>query len=471
MVSEPVSPLLDAAEAPAPRASYPAVYKGWVLLLIFLMMASNYIDRTIVRILAQPIKVDFHLTDLQVGLLGGFAYAMLYIVMGVPIAYLSERRSRVGIISLAMAVWSIMTALCGLAGSYLQLLAFRIGVGVGESGAAPPSQSLIADYFPPKQRASAIATHSFGIAAGGLLGSVIGGFAGEAWGWRVALMLVGAPGLVLALLFRLSVKEPARGQTDERPVADGERPNLWRAVRLLFTNPTFLHLAAAAGICNFAIQGIGTFDAAYFVRRFEIPLSQVGLITGMVGGLSTSVGMLSGGLITDWIGRHDRRWYAWLSAIGAAIAGPLYAAAFLQSTWAATAVVMALPGAMLYLFHAPAQAVIHNMSHPRMRATAISLYMVVTATLGLALGPVATGFAADHIAQAVFGAGDFARACPGGGAPHGASAALAQACHAASTRGVQLAMVGVTALFLWGALHFFLAARTLRRDMEQGLGA
>jgi len=446
-----------------------AGYRAWVLLLIFLMMASNYIDRTIVRILAQPIKLEFGLTDLQVGLLGGLAYAMLYIVMGVPIAYLSERRSRVGIISLALAVWSVMTALGGLATSFLQLLVFRVGVGVGEAGAAPPSQSLISDYFPPGRRASAIAIHSFGIAAGGLLGSVIGGFAGQAWGWRATLMLVGAPGLVLALLFRLTVKEPPRGQTDVRRTADPDRPGLLRVCRVLFTNSTFLHLAAAAGICNFAIQGIAAFDASYFVRRFEIPLSEVGLVTGLVGGVSTGVGMLSGGLVTDAIARRDRRWYAWLSALGAAVAGPLYAAAFLQSSWVATAFVMALPGLVLFLFHAPAQAVIHNISHPRMRATAISLYMVVTATLGLALGPVATGFLADRFAQAAFGAGDFRALCPGGTAPHSAPAALARACHTASARGVQLAMVAVTALFLWGALHFLLAARTLRRDMDEGV--
>jgi predicted MFS family arabinose efflux permease len=465
----------DAAAGEA-RPHYSTGYRLYVLLLIFLMMASNYIDRSIVRILGQPIKEEFQLTDLQVGLLGGFAFAMLYIVMGVPIASLSERTSRVRIISIAMAVWSVMTMLCGMAGNYVQLLAARIGVGVGESGAAPPSQSLIADYFPPKQRASAISTHSFGIAIGGLLGTVIGGFAAEAWGWRAALLLVGAPGLLLALLFYTTVKEPPRGWSDppkpEGAPAEDSKPSLAVAARLLFTNATFLNLALGAGIANFAIQGIHTFEAPFFLRRFEVSLSQVGLVLGTVGGISTAVGMLTGGFTSDWIAKQDRRWYCWISAIGVVLTGPLYAAAFLQDTWVASAVFLALPGVFLYLFHAPAQAVLHNMSHPRMRATAISLYMVFTATLGLALGPVGVGFAADWLAgQAYAGPGAFLTACPGGAAPKGSAAALVEACHHASTRGVQYAIVGVCLLFAWSAVHFLLAARTVRRDMERGLRA
>jgi predicted MFS family arabinose efflux permease len=465
----------EAGAAAPDKPAYSAAYRGWVLLLVFLMMASNYIDRSIVRILGQPIKEEFQLSDLQVGLLGGFAFAMLYIVMGVPIASLSERTSRVRIISIAVGVWSVMTMLCGLAGTYAQLLAARIGVGVGESGAAPPSQSLIADYFPPKQRASAISIHSFGIAMGGLAGAVIGGFAGQAWGWRNALMVVGAPGLLLALLFYATVKEPPRGWSDEaRP--DGTPPPQARAsfvdtARHLLPNATFLNLALAAGIANFAIQGIGTFESPYFLRRFDLSLGEVGLVVGTVGGISTAIGMLTGGFTSDWIARRDRRWYCWISAIGVAVTGPLYVAAFLQTTWIASAVLLALPGLFLYLFHAPAQAVLHNMSHPRMRATAISLYMVFTATLGLALGPVGVGFAADWLAGEAFtGAGDFLAACPGGVAPKGSAMGLAEACHHASTRGVQYAMIGVCLLFAWSAVHFLLASRTVRRDMALGLG-
>lgn len=470
-VEETVAPATE-IDAPAAKPLFAPNYKYYVLFLIFLMMMSNYIDRTIIRILAQPIKEEFQLTDLQVGLLGGFAFAMLYIIMGVPIATLSERKSRVNIIAIAMTVWSVMTVLCGLATSYVQLLICRIGVGVGEAGASPPSQSLISDYFPPHQRASAVSIHSFGIAVGGLLGSVIGGLVAAEWGWRAALLVVGAPGLALALAFRLTVKEPPRGYSDP-PRAEGleaHKPSLAYAAKRLFTNWTFLNLALAAGISNFAIQGIHTFEAPYFMRRFDIGIAEVGVIVGTVGGLSTAVGMLTGGFTSDWIARKDKRWYCWISAIGVVLTGPLYAAAFLQQTWLMTAVMFALPGLLLYLFHAPAQAVLHNMSHPRMRATAISLYMVVTATMGLALGPPATGFLADILAARAFtGEGVFKQVCPGGVAPEGSAEALQAACQSAASHGVQYAMVGVSLLFFWSALHFLLAAKNVRRDMEQGL--
>ena len=469
-VEETVAP---ATELPGgtDRPNYSGAYRGWVVFLIFVMMACNYIDRSIVKILAQPIKVEFGLSDLQIGLMTGLAFAMLYVILGVPIASLSERRSRVNIISVAIVVWSIMTALCGTAANFTQLLLYRLGVGVGEAGAAPPSQSLIADYFPPKHRATAISFQSLGIATGGLLGAVIGGIAGDALGWRAALMVVGLPGLLLAVLFKLTVKEPPRGWSDPKPPGEAAKTDLWVTARRLFGNATFLHLALGAGIANFAIQGIGAFDGSYFVRRFDISLSQVGIVLGTIGGVSTAIGMLVGGFSSDWIARKDRRWYVWLPAAGVVVTGPLYALAFIQQSWAASAVLLAFPGLFLYLFHAPAQAVLHNMSHPRMRATAISLYMVFTATLGVALGPVGVGFAADLIAARVFsGAGEFAAVCPGGVAPKGSFTALHDACHQASAQGVQFAMIAACALFFWSALHFLLAGRTVRRDLERGLG-
>lgn len=472
-LEETAAPATELPASPA-RPEYSNAYRGWVLLLIFLMMACNYIDRSIVKILAQPIKVEFGLSDMQLGLMTGLAFAMLYIFLGVPIANLSERTSRVRIISVAVTFWSIMTALCGTATSFAQLLIYRLGVGVGEAGAAPPSQSLISDYFPPEKRASAISIHSLGIATGGLLGSVLGGLLGAALGWRLTLMTVGLPGLALALVFWLTIKEPPRGWSDPKKadggMDEGGKPDLFSVAKRLFTNATFLNLAAAAGIANFAIQGIGTFEAPYLMRRFDIGIAQVGVVIGIIGGLSSAAGMLTGGFVTDWIAKKDRRWYVWLPAAGVAISGPLFVLAFLQTTWVASAVVLATPGLFLYLFHAPAQAVLHNMSHPRMRATAISLYMMVTATLGLAFGPVGVGFAADWLSARNFtGVGDFAKVCPGGVAPKGSADALVAACHSASATGVQYAMIGVCALFAWSALHFLLAGRTVQRDMDRGL--
>ena len=448
-----------------------------MLFLMFLMMLSNYVDRSVIRILAQPIKEDFLLSDFQVGILGGFAFAMLYMVLGVPVARLAERFSRVTIISVALTIWSLTTALCGFATSYLQLLLCRIGVGVGESGAAPPSQSLISDYFPPHRRASALSVHSFGIAMGGLGGLAIGGATAEAWGWRSALFLVGIPGLLLALLIKLTVDEPPRGYSDSDEQAERAReeaPSLITAAKQLFGNPVFANLAAGAAITNLAIQGIHTFEAAYFVRRFELGLGEVGLVVGVLGGVATGIGMLLGGVSTDWAARHDPRWYVWLPALGLALAAPPTAWAFLQDNWLAAAVLLAAPGVTLYLFHAPAQAVIHNLAHPKSRATAIALYMLCTASVGLAVGPVAVGLLSDFLGSLTFereGLGSFLGACPGGIAPAGASAALRAACQTASTAGVQQAMIACTVLYLWGAGHFVLAGRAMGRERAAAAAA
>jgi MFS family permease len=365
-----------------------------------------------------------------------------------------------------------MTALCGTATSYLQLLLFRIGVGVGESGAAPPSQSLISDYFPPHRRASALSIHSFGIAMGSLAGLAIGGSAAEAWGWRAALLIVGLPGLLLALLFKLTVDEPPRGYSDTGEQAERAlevAPSLRVTARRLFGNPVFANLAAGAAITNLAIQGIHTFEAAYFVRRFDLGLGQVGIAIGVLGGAATGIGMLLGGVSTDWAGRRDPRWYIWLPALGLALAAPPTALAFMQENWLVAAVLLAAPGITLYLFHAPAQGVIHNLAHPRSRATAIALYMLCTASVGLALGPVAVGLLSDVLGGLEFQSrttGSFLEACPGGIAPVGAGAVLREACHAASTVGVQQAMIACTALYLWGAAHFMFAARAMGRQLR-----
>jgi predicted MFS family arabinose efflux permease len=448
------------ARAPAEAGAPSLKAQLWVLLLIFLLMACNYVDRTIIRILAQPISREFGLTDFQVGLLSGLAFAILYVLLAVPISVWSERRNRVRIISGAIAIWSVMTMLCGAAASYAQLFLARVGVGIGEAGAAPTSHSLIADYFPPERRASAISVHSFGIAVGAILGSVIGGFVAERWGWRSALLVVGLPGLLLAGLM-LTVREPARGTFDRG--AKRLTTGLGPTAKLLFTNRTFLHLAIGSGVLNLAVNGLHTFESLYFIRTYHLSLGEAGAVVGLTSGVSTAIGMLAGGFLVDRLVRGDPRWYAWLPALGVALAAPLYASVFMQSTWLPAAFLLATPGLFLFLYVAPVHAVIHNICHAHMRATAVALYMLITAGLGVALGPVITGYLADRFASASFhGAGSYASVC-GGASP-------IQQCRDASAAGLQAALIAVCVLLVWGAAHFLLAARSVRADIGRPLG-
>lgn len=465
------APAVPASETAAAGLKITSGYGLWVLALLLMINAVNFIDRTIVNILSQPIKADLHLADWQIGLMGGLTFALFYATLGLPIARLAERKSRVNIISAAIAIWSLMTALCGMAQNYAQLLACRVGVGVGEAGCSPPAHSLISDYFAPHRRATALSVFSFGVPLGGLIGAVFGGWAAQNLGWRTAIMLVGIPGLILAVVARLTLKEPARGHSEAVapvPLAEGESaPSLMDVARLLLGRREFRHVAAGATLASFAGYGIGQFSAAYFVREFGLSLQTVGLVFGMIGGVSAGVGTILGGVLTDQVGRRDRRAYVLVPAAGLLIASPLYIAGYLQADWKMAAALLMLPGIFHYTFLGPSFAVTHSLVTPRMRATASALLVLIMTLIGLGLGPLLVGAAGDILAGKAFaglGNGDFGALCPGGVAPKGAAAAAKAACMQASATGIQQAIVGCAAVYAWAGLHFALASRSIDRS-------
>lgn len=461
-VSETTSTAAEAAHADA-KPVYSRAYTSWVLGLLVVVYISNFIDRTILSVLQQPIKEELRLADWQLGLLGGLSFALFYSIMGVPIARLAERRNRVSIITGALVAWSAMTALCGFAASYVQLLLCRVGVGIGEAGATPPAQSLISDYFPPERRATALSVYGLGVPIGTLLGSVIGGFVAQHWGWRAAFLAVGLPGLLLAVLVRFTVREPPRGHS-EGGLAAGEAPSTMTVVKVLWAKRAFRHLAAGMTVTSFAGYAMSAFAATYLIRRFGLNVAEAGLAAGLVNGLSAAVGTLLGGLMTDWAGRKDRRWYVWIPAIGLILSVPLYVAAYLQTDLFWVIVLLIVPGILHFFYLGPTYAVMHNMVAPRMRATATALLLLVLNLIGLGLGPTLLGVASDVFAHQSF-FGDYGLTCPGGLPAPGAAAAEALACRGASATGLQWAMVGCSLIYAWAAAHYALAGRRLRNDM------
>ena len=442
-----------------------AAYRGYVLAVLTLIYTSNFVDRMILAVLGQPIKQELGLSDLQLGILGGFAFAILYSTLGLPIAKAAERGSRRNIITGALAVWSLMTALCGLAGNYWQLLAARVGVGIGEAGCVPPSASLISDYFPPEKRASAAGLFSLGIPLGTVLGVLIGGWVSQNYGWRAAFFVVGVPGLLLAILFRLTVREPPRGTFD---VATSETaPSVMAVARRLAAKPAFVHVALGCAVTSFAGYGITAFAIPYVMRGFSLSVGSASIAFAVFGGLAAAVGVGAGGYLTDWLGRRDKRLYVLIPAAGFVIAAPLYIMAFLQTTLTGMATFIVLPAIVQYLYLGPAVAVCQNMVGPRERALTSAVLTLVINLIGLGLGPALIGLASDLFASSAFaGAGDFLAACPGGLAPAGSTLEAAQACASASFAGLQRALVMSSAIYLWAAVHFVLAARTLARDLE-----
>jgi MFS family permease len=445
-------------------------YTRGALIVLMLIYASNFIDRTIVNTLGQPIKVDLGISDSQLGLLQGFAFAIFYTVLGLPIGRLAEHKSRVNVLTVCLVLWSGMTALCGVATSFIQLLMFRFGVGVGEAGCSPASHSLIADYFPAERRASALAVYAFGIPLGSSLGAMSGGWIAENLSWRVAFFVVGAPGLILAVIARLFLREPPRGHSEAVAPAEGPPPSMLAVAKRMWSAPSFVHMTIGATLISFAGYGVGGFAQPYFIRDFHLGLAEVGLSFGLVAGLSTGLGTLLGGFLTDWSGRHDKRWYALVPGLGYLFAVPFYVATYLVSSWYVALALMILPGITAYTFLGPTFGVMHNLVEPRMRATATAVLFFVLNLIALGGGPLFTGAMSDFFAQHTFTAGrlgDFLSVCPGGVGPKGAPEAVKALCMATGAHATRWAILTTFAFGAWGAIHYLLAALTIRTDLEK----
>lgn len=496
--------MADARASGGDRPLYSNGYKAAVLGLLLAAYTFNFIDRTIIATIGQAIKVDLKLTDTQLGLLGGLYFALLYTLLGIPIARLAERWNRVSIISLSLVIWSGFTALCGAATSFAQLALFRFGVGVGEAGCSPPSHSLISDYYEPKKRASALSIYSFGIPLGTMFGAVAGGWLAQEFSWRVAFVIVGVPGLLLALIVKLVIKEPPRGHSEivERPLEpedvvveptpkpafslEGELSELWAVTKILFGKWPVLHMVLGVTIASFGSYGSGAFVPPYFIRTYHLGLAQVGLIVGLIMGFSAGIGTLVGGFLTDWAGKKSVRWYALTPAIGLLIATPIYIAAYLQTNWQTTALILLVPGIFHYTYLAPTFGVVQNSVEPRRRATATALLFFFLNLIALGGGPVFTGWLIDHLARFNFnhpaasglfhalsgafsdpGAQSFSASCPGGLAPKGSAPELAKACAGAMARSTQQGIIVSLCFYAWAGVHYALASIGLVKHMKE----
>jgi predicted MFS family arabinose efflux permease len=488
-----------AASAAAARPVFSDGYKNVVLSLLVLAYTLNFIDRTIIATIGQAIKVDLKLTDTELGLLGGFSFAVLYTILGIPIARAAERWNRVSIISLAMVLWSGFTAACGLAGNFLQLLALRVGVGFGEAGLSPPAHSLISDYFPPTKRASALSVYAFGIPLGTMIGAALGGWLAKTYGWRFAFIAVGAPGVVMALLIKTIMREPPRGHSDpiERAAPGGgaagsgaqgrgglgrEFSEIGAVIGNLFGSWPVCNMVLGVTLASFAGYGAGQFAPPYFNRAFGLDYAIVGLIFGVIGGFSAGVGTIAGGFFAEWASKRGAGWYSLTPAIGLGIAAPIYILAYSQTDWKSAALILLLPGVFAYTYLGPTFGVVQNVVETRRRATAAAVLLFFLNFIALGGGPLFTGWLIDRFAQfdfthpgphgvwsslaglwngppgATAAAARFAARCPGGLAPHGAPAALGAACKTtlvAATRDGILVTFGFT---LWGAFHYLLGA-------------
>lgn len=371
----------------------PARYR--VLAVLLLAYIFNFIDRQIVGILAPAIKQDLVLTDTQLGLLGGLAFALLYTTLGIPVARLADRRSRVWIITASLTVWSAFTAACGLATSFPQLLLARVGVGVGEAGGTAPAYSLIADYFPRAQRARALAVYSLGIPIGGAMGILFGGLLASAVDWRFAFFAVGGAGLLIAPLLRLSVADPPRGQFD--PPAAGPPPTLRAVLATLARKPSFWGLSLGAASAATLSYGLNFWLPSFFMRSFGLSLTETAwLFAGqlIVGGCS---GIWFGGWLVDRLGRTRPAAYAVVPALCFLVSIPFYAAAILAPNVVAAALLALVPQALGLVWLGPIIAAVQQLVPAASRSTASAAFLFVNNLIGLGGGALFFGAISDAL--------------------------------------------------------------------------
>lgn len=460
----------EGAETAPAAASQVGPVKGakYALFVLLLAYICNFVDRNILSIVAQPMKEELGLADWELGLLGGLAFALFYVTMGLPIARLAERHNRVRIISVLLIAWSAMTAVCGLAQNFTQMLLARIGVGVGEAGCSPASHSLIADYFPRATRTTALSIYSIAIPAGPLIAGLVGGWLAHEYGWRYAFYVVAAPGILLSILVWVTMKEPIRGRFDPKPAENEKAPTFLGVLAHLARKPTFIHIAFGASLATFANYAISNFAVPYLLRGYPINIAEAGAAYGLLAGLSAVAGTVLGGWLVDKMGVRDRKMYVLIPAIGVIISGPLYVAVLLQTNLTIMAALVILPAIVHYLYLGPTFGMTANMAEARMRATASAIVLFFINLLGLGLGPLVAGILSDVFAQRMFeGAGSFLTVCPGGKAPVGSDAALATACQVASFKGLQMALIISSLFYVWAGFHYLLAARTVARDLGE----
>lgn len=418
-------------------------YRKYALGILLIGYIINFVDRSILSLLLEPIKLELALTDSQLGFLGGLAFAVFYTFLGIPIAALADRRSRVKILAVSMVIWSAMTAICGLANNFLTLLLARIGVGIGEAGASPPSHSLISDYFPIETRATALSIYALGIPLGTMIGSFVGGWGADTLGWRYTFFLVGVPGIIFAFVVWFTLREPARGMSDIKlsqpsaaPIETAPPPPVKTVLKLLWSKTSFRHLAFAAGLHAFVSYGAGTWNAPFFIRIHEMSLTDIGSILAAIAGIG-AIGTFFGGYISDKLSdrTNDKRWYFWVPGIATLVMVPFQLVAYLYGgVWVVVASLM-MVAILGSAYLGPSFAMTQALVSLRMRAVASAILLFVLNLIGMGLGPYFVGILSDLLTPE-FG-----------------------------IYSIRYAMCVAVMVNVWAACHYFLGARTMRGDL------
>jgi MFS family permease len=409
--------------------------RNYTLFILVLIYASSHVDRQIVSILAESIKIDLNLSDSQLGFLIGLSFALFYATLGIPIALFADRSNRRNIIGVSVIIWSFMTALSGFATSFFQLALARIGVGIGEAGSSPPSHSMIADLFPLEQRAAAMGVFASGLNLGILIGFLVGGWINEFYGWRTAFFIVGVPGLFLGLVMIFTVKEPIR-TTPRQPMPKNIPREIWDCFLLMLSIPSQRHILIGCTVVVFVGYGTLYWNGVYFIRTLGLSSGQAGTILALCGGVIGGIGTFFGGWLSDKLAKRDRKYYVLVTAISKLAIVPIVVTFYLTThIWTAFSLLAFI--SFFSGFYLPSSfAMTQSLMPPEKRALASALLLFMINIIGLGLGPFLVGVISDALV---------------------------------STQGdnsLRYALAIMATLNIWGSAHYFLAGRTIAEDLK-----
>jgi predicted MFS family arabinose efflux permease len=386
----------------APAVSSEAVtpgYRTYVLVILTLVYVVNYLDRQILGILLPQIQKEFTLTDADLGLLGGTAFAVLYATLGVPLAIVADRVNRRNVVAASLAIFSFMTFISGYAMSFIHLLLARFGTGIGEAGTGPSINSMISDLYPPEKRASALSFYSAGLNIGLFVGFFGGGWIAQHYGWRSALIAAGIPGLILAIVLMLTVAEPKRGLADKM-VDDQAAPNAWAVARYLWNLKSIRWLAIGTSLSSF-----GGYAGIFLIPKFLIvshhmTLVQVSVALALLTGIPGAIGTYLSGVFADRYGKTDIRWYLYIPIIATFLSVAFAPIFYLSESTPITLAAAIVPVMMGATYVGPAFAITQGLVPLRMRAQSVAILLFVLNIIGLGLGPLTIGYISDLLKPA-----------------------------------------------------------------------
>jgi MFS family permease len=432
----------DASETHPPIAQRRGslLRRHYPLIILTLAYTSSHVDRGIVNILLQPIKLEFGVSDTLLGLMSGLAFAVFYATLGVPIAMWADRGNRRNIIALAVTVWSGMTAACGMAANFGQLLAARIGVGIGEAGSSPPSHSMISDLYPKEQRSTAMAFFSIGIYAGAMIGLVLGGWVVHHYGWRATFFVVGLPGLIIALLVRYTMQEPVRGHADGLAHDADLKASLLDVIKHLWSTHSARHITIGLTLVSFVGYGGLIFGPSFFQRSLGMGAQEVGLIFGVIAGFIGGLGAVTGGYLADRLSRTDMRWNAWVISVAKLVGMPLFIIFYMSSDLNIMIPVYVISTILGAFYIGPSFAMIQSLTPLHMRALTSAVMLFVLNFIALGFGPLTVGFVSDRL-EPYFG-----------------------------VESLRWALFLTSFIGVWAAVHYYWAGKTYREDIAK-LGA